>query len=205
MASNHQYATAVATPMEDQEDQYVTVTAVPIDSPPMNPDFIEAPAPPPSNDSANTQDNNCTTSRIAGLVVSAADKCKEMDKKHSIMKRSIQMVKTAAKNAKEFDEKHKISSKSIKTSKKIGNSAIKSAKSIDEKHHVVDKSKLAASKAIEKAKAVNQKHHVTEKTAKVASFTSKKVLAGAKFVSSKMKEKKSSGRSTDEDVEFIVN
>ncbi|KAL7427293.1 hypothetical protein ACHAXM_000786 [Skeletonema potamos] len=122
-------------------------------------------------------------------VASVGDKCKEIDQKHNIMKRSTQMVKTAAKKTREFDEKHKITSTSIETSKKIGTSAWEGAKKIDEKHHVVDNTKLAAKKAIEKAKHVNQKHHVTEKTAKAASFTSKKVLAGAKFVSSKMMTK----------------
>ncbi|KAL7493011.1 hypothetical protein ACHAWT_003535 [Skeletonema menzelii] len=135
-----------------------------------------------------------TNSGVAGSVArqtgesvaSVGDKCKEINKKHAIITRSSLMIKSAAKKTREFDEKHKITSTSIKIG---GNSAVQGAKKVDEKHHVVDNTKLAAKKAIEKVKDVNQKHHVTEKTAKAASFTSKKVLEGARFVSRKVMTK----------------
>ena len=166
--------------------------------PPINPEFREGAgvdyAVPSSNEDSTEQHN--TQVDGAALVAGFSG-----------------LMKTVAKKTREFDDKHQISSRSLETSKKIGNNAIREAKRIDEKHHVVDKSKLAAKMAIEKAKDVNEKHnvvdktklaakmtmekakdvnekhHVTQKTAKAASLTSKKMLAGAKFVSSRVLSK----------------
>jgi hypothetical protein len=148
---------------------------------------------------ATTQSNSVgsATRRGGEAVAAVGDKVREADKRHGISEKSVKLAKSAVHKAREIDEKHEI----VYRSQKFANRAVDSAKDFNEKHHLADRSKGAAKKMASSAKDFNEKHHVTEKTKEAASVTSKMMMEGVMFVSSKMKKTSRSG--THEPVDIL--